>query len=304
VVNVERPVTIAVAGTHSTGKSTFLARLAHVLRREGIEVATVADLAEQAHRTGLPILHAHNYSSTLWIMARGISEELATWPHADVLLVDRPVPDALGYYLAALAYRGETPDPTAIEHLSALARHHSAHYDLVMRTVLDQDIPIGEGRDRTTGIGASPTTTSNAFSINSISVTSCCSQINTIQNSNASPTSRSIGCAASPPLDSERPAALHGDRSTPFPVDSERCSTMAGDRPTNEPDQIRSAIWFIATQLGGAQRVLAHHSKTSNGLCSACSSVRPVRWPCSIASMALQAKVQHDRPEGRERDPM
>jgi hypothetical protein len=147
VVNVERPLTIAVAGTRSTGKSIFLARLAHVLRREGIEVATVADLAEQAHRSGLPILHAHNYTSTLWIMTRGISEELAAWPHADVLLVDRPVPDALGYYLAALAYRNEAPDPAAIEHLSALARHHSRHYDLVLRTVLDHDIPIGEGRD-------------------------------------------------------------------------------------------------------------------------------------------------------------
>jgi hypothetical protein len=148
VVSIERPVTVAVAGTHSTGKSTFLARLAHALRREGVEVATVADLAEQAHRTGLPILHAHNYTSTLWIMTRGISEELATWPHADVLLVDRPVPDALGYYLAALAYRDEVADPAAIEHLTTLARHHSAHYDLVLRTVLDDNIPIGEGRDR------------------------------------------------------------------------------------------------------------------------------------------------------------
>jgi hypothetical protein len=148
VVSIERPVTIAVAGTHSTGKSTFLARLAHALRREGIEVATVADLAEQAHRTGLPILHAHNYTSTLWIMTRGISEELATWPHADVLLVDRPVPDALGYYLAALAYRDETPDPVAIEPLTTLARHHSAHYDLVLRTVLDDHIPLGQGRDQ------------------------------------------------------------------------------------------------------------------------------------------------------------
>jgi predicted ATPase len=148
VVSVERPVTIAVAGTHSTGKSTFLARLAHALRREGVEVATVADLAEQAHRTGLPILHAHNYTSTLWIMTRGISEELATWPHADVLLVDRPIPDALGYYLAALAYRDEEPDPAAIDHLSTLAHHHSIHYDLVLRTVLDDKIPIGAGRDR------------------------------------------------------------------------------------------------------------------------------------------------------------
>ncbi len=147
-MTVERPVTIAVAGTHSTGKSTFLARLAHALRREGIEVATVADLAEQAHRTGLPILHAHTYVSTLWIMTRGISEELATWPHADVLLIDRPVPDALGYYLAALAYRDEAPDAAAVEHLSTLAHHHSSHYDLVLRTVLDDNIPIGEGRDR------------------------------------------------------------------------------------------------------------------------------------------------------------
>jgi hypothetical protein len=80
-------------------------------------------------------------------MTRGISEELAAWPHADVLLVDRPVPDALGYYLAALAYRGEAPDPAAIEHLSGLARHHSRDYDLVLRTVLDHDIPIGKGRD-------------------------------------------------------------------------------------------------------------------------------------------------------------
>lgn len=145
-MSIDRPVTIAVAGTHSTGKSTFLARLAHALRREGVEVATVADLAEQAHRTGLPILHAHNYTSTLWIMARGISEELATWPHADVLLVDRPVPDALGYYLAALAYRGETADSAEIEQLRTLAHHHSAH-DLVLRTVLDDRTPISEGRD-------------------------------------------------------------------------------------------------------------------------------------------------------------
>ena len=148
MVSIERPLTIAIAGAHSTGKSTFLARLAHVLRREGVEVATVADLAEQAQRTGLPILHSHNYASTLWIMTRGISEELGTWPHADVLLVDRPVPDALGYYLAALAYRDETPDPAAINRLSTLAHHHSTHYDIVLRTVLDEDIPLGEGRDR------------------------------------------------------------------------------------------------------------------------------------------------------------
>jgi hypothetical protein len=146
-MTVERPVTIAVTGTHSTGKSTFLARLAHLLRRQDVEVATVADLAEQAHRTGLPILHNHSYTSCMWIMTRGISEELATWPHADVLLVDRPVSDALGYYLAALDYRNEPSDPELLAQLRTLARQHSVHYDLTLRTALDPALALGAGRD-------------------------------------------------------------------------------------------------------------------------------------------------------------
>ncbi|WP_158228411.1 AAA family ATPase [Pseudonocardia sp. MH-G8] len=145
---VERPLTIAVTGAHSTGKSTFLARLAHRLRQHDLEVATVADLGEQAQQIGLPILHSHTYTSTLWIMTRGISNELATWPHADVLLVDRPVPDALGYYLAALIYRGETPDPTLLGHLRTLAAQHSMHYDLIFRTELDHTVPLGTNKAR------------------------------------------------------------------------------------------------------------------------------------------------------------
>ena len=72
-VPLDRPVTIAVLGTHSTGKSTFLARLAHELRRQDVQVATVADLGEQAQRIGLPILINHTFTSTLWIITRGIS---------------------------------------------------------------------------------------------------------------------------------------------------------------------------------------------------------------------------------------
>ena len=43
---LDQPITIAVVGTHSTGKSTFLARLAHELRRTGLQVSTVADLGD------------------------------------------------------------------------------------------------------------------------------------------------------------------------------------------------------------------------------------------------------------------
>lgn len=143
---VEKPV--AVLGAHSTGKSAFLARLAHALRREQVQVSTVADLGEQAQRIGLPILRNHTWASTLWIITRGISEELEAWMHADVVLVDRAVPDALGYYRAALAYRGEQPDPRVQARLEALVRDHSTSYDLLYRTTLDPDIPLGDNKPR------------------------------------------------------------------------------------------------------------------------------------------------------------
>lgn len=145
---VEQPIMIGVLGTHSTGKSTFIARLAHELRRQHIQVATVADLGEQAQRMGLPILYNHTWSSTLWIITRGVSNELEAWLHADVVLVDRPAPDALGYYRAALDYRHEQPDPTELTYLEALVRGHSARYNLLFRTTLDPSIPLGDTKTR------------------------------------------------------------------------------------------------------------------------------------------------------------
>jgi hypothetical protein len=61
-------------------------------------------------------------------------------------------------------------------------------------------------------------------------------------------------------------------------------------RKRSEPDPVESAIRFIADQFGGPGRVLARHRTTVTGLCAACSSARPVRWPCSIAAMALRAE--------------
>lgn len=147
-IPLDRPVTVAVVGTHSTGKSTFLARLAHELRRQDVQVATVADLGEQAHRIGLPILFNHTFVSTLWIITRGISNELEAWLHSDVVLVDRAVPDALGYYRAALAYRHEEPDSAAIAYLQSLVEAHSHHYDLMLRTTLDPGMPLGDNKIR------------------------------------------------------------------------------------------------------------------------------------------------------------
>ncbi|MFQ6397936.1 AAA family ATPase [Nocardia sp. KC 131] len=144
---VSRPVT--VTGTHSTGKTTFMARLADELRRDRIEVATVGDLGPQAHQLGFPILYNHTWASTLWIITRGISNELAAWQHADVVLIDRGIPDALGYYDAALEYRGHQPDSNYV-HLEQVVAAHRHHYDLVLRTILDPRIPLGIDKPRDT----------------------------------------------------------------------------------------------------------------------------------------------------------
>ncbi|MEC3919303.1 AAA family ATPase [Nocardia sp. CDC160] len=149
---VDRPITVAVMGTHSTGKTTFLERLEEELRRNRIEVATVADLGYHALKAGLPILDQHTWASTLWIMTRGISNELEAWLHADVVLIDRGVPDALGYYEAALEYSGRQPDPQRIKHLEELVVSHSQNYDLVLRTVLDPDKPLGDNKPRDTDL--------------------------------------------------------------------------------------------------------------------------------------------------------
>ncbi|WP_378735560.1 AAA family ATPase [Nocardia brasiliensis] len=149
---VMRPVTIALTGTHSTGKTTWLKRLASELRRDRIEVAMVADLGIHAQSIGLPILFDHTWASTLWIITRGISNEIEAWTKADVVLIDRSVPDALAYYEAALEYRGQPADPHRIEHLEDLVANHCFNYDLTLRTILDPCLPLGVSKPRDTDI--------------------------------------------------------------------------------------------------------------------------------------------------------
>ena len=70
---------------------------------------------------------------------------------------------------------------------------------------------------------------------------------------------------------------------------------MNGQSSPRFHEDVESAISFIAMQLGGPRRVLSHHVKMPNGLCGACSSVSPVRWPCPIVSMAMHAEAMQVR---------
>jgi predicted ATPase len=143
-----RPIKIGIAGTHSTGKSTFLATLAPVLEERGLRIGRVNDLATRARDLGFPILSQHTFESTLWIMAECMRQEAEASLTCDVVLVDRPVPDALGYLQAALEVTGRAVHERRLEELEVIARAHTPEYDLLVVTSVDHNVSLGEGRDQ------------------------------------------------------------------------------------------------------------------------------------------------------------
>lgn len=150
----KRPFKIAIAGTHSTGKSTFVSKVGDGLKAQGIRAETINDLATRARALGFPILAEHTYESTLWIMAECMRQEAEASLKADVILVDRPVPDALGYLLAALEVSGRSIEDHRLSGLRQIAAAHVHDYDHLVLTVLDPNIALGEGRDTDTAFRA------------------------------------------------------------------------------------------------------------------------------------------------------
>jgi predicted nucleic acid-binding Zn ribbon protein len=53
-------------------------------------------------------------------------------------------------------------------------------------------------------------------------------------------------------------------------------------------DPITVAVAFVAGQIDGPGKILQLHARCSDGYCSTCR-VRPVRWPCPAAAIALLA---------------
>lgn len=144
---IKRPFKIGVAGTHSTGKSTLVSLVRRELEYEGLRVGQVEGLATRAQDLGFPILMHHTYESTLWIMAECMRQEAELALSNDVIIVDRPVPDALGYLLAALDISGRSEDPRRLRELESITAAHVDDYDLLVLTVIDNSLPLGPGRD-------------------------------------------------------------------------------------------------------------------------------------------------------------
>ena len=140
-------IKLGVAGTHSTGKTSFLDALSESLQGKGLRVGRVTDVAREARDAGFPILRDHTFESTLWIMTRCINKQLQLALANDVVLVDRPALDAVGYLWAALETRGQRLSWREEQTLVTLAQQDAASYPRLFRTQLDPSIPLGPGRD-------------------------------------------------------------------------------------------------------------------------------------------------------------
>lgn len=141
------PIKIGIGGSHSTGKTTFLTELKACLKLTDLSIGHVQDIATNARNLGFPILTEHTYESTLWIMAEGLRREAEATLSSDVILIDRPVFDALGYFEAALEVTGRTPDLRQLEELRVISKAHLGAYDCVIGTALNPTITLGENRD-------------------------------------------------------------------------------------------------------------------------------------------------------------
>jgi predicted ATPase len=144
---LKRPFKIGVAGSHSTGKTTLVGALRDRIVSRNLRVGRVDDLAGRARDLGFPILREHTFESTLWIMAECMRQEAERSLCCDIILVDRPVLDALGYLKAALAVSGRVIEPGRLQALERIAYAHARDYDVLVVTILDPSIPLGPGRD-------------------------------------------------------------------------------------------------------------------------------------------------------------
>lgn len=142
-----RPIRIGIGGSHSTGKTTFLTKLKERIQDKNLSVCHIQNLASNAQELGFPILTEHTYESTLWIMAEGLRRETEATLSSNVLLVDRPVFDALGYFEAALEISGRKAEVRQLEELRIIAKAHIGAYKCVIGTELDQSILLAKGRD-------------------------------------------------------------------------------------------------------------------------------------------------------------
>ena len=112
---------IAFIGTHGVGKTTLCYELAGVLKRQGIHVDIVKEVARLSP---LPINRQTSLDAQTWILMTQVAEEIRSAAHHQVVVCDRSVLDNYAYMVLACGRQ------KAIERFVA---HWMKTYDLLFK---------------------------------------------------------------------------------------------------------------------------------------------------------------------------
>ncbi len=85
---------LAFIGTHGVGKTTLCYDLAAALKRQGINVDMVKEVARLSP---LPINRKTSLDAQTWILSTQVAEEIRSSAHHDVVVCDRSVLDNYAY---------------------------------------------------------------------------------------------------------------------------------------------------------------------------------------------------------------
>ena len=89
---------IAFVGSHGVGKTTLCFDLAAQLKRRGINVVMVKELARASP---LPVNRKTSREAQLWILTTQVAEEIRAASHSDVVVCDRAALDNYAYFFLA-----------------------------------------------------------------------------------------------------------------------------------------------------------------------------------------------------------
>jgi thymidylate kinase len=85
---------LAFIGTHGVGKTTLCYDLASALKRQGLNIDMVKEVARLSP---LPINRKTSLEAQLWILASQVAEEIRSSAHHEVVICDRSVLDNYAY---------------------------------------------------------------------------------------------------------------------------------------------------------------------------------------------------------------
>ena len=127
---------IALVGTHGVNKTTVAYELAGVLKRKGL---TVELLTEIARECPMALNEAASREAYQWIIARQVQLEIEKAARADFLVCDRSVLDNYAYYARRFGMDGQEAKA-----LHGYCREWMRTYDLLIRLPITQE-PAPDG---------------------------------------------------------------------------------------------------------------------------------------------------------------